>query len=352
MEMEPRNLAVIGLGKMGVMHCAMISVAPGARLAAVADRRKGVRGYLEGLGIEAPFFNSLEALFARKDLHLHGAVVATPQSVHRPVAEACLRAGLGVLVEKPLAHDRKDAEAMVKLAEEFPALPTGVAYMKAHYPLYRRAKQILDSGALGGGVRAEAKSLFGQVLRPQRGWIYNPQLSGGGVLVNSACHMLQLLHFFFGAAETVEATTRRIHSREVEDEASVRIRFRSGAAAEVFASWSTPGYDTEYTEITVAGENGRLRATDEAVEVELRSGAGGLGGGRSVIRRCDVEQAAFNLSPDYGGEGYYMETVDFMESLGAPQRRPWVTWGDGWEVQRTLDAAYRSAAGGRAVEVG
>jgi predicted dehydrogenase len=343
--MEPRNLAVIGLGKMGVMHCAMVSVVPGARLAAVADRNRGVAGYLGGLGIEAPFYDSAERLLADQGGRLSGAIVATPQSLHRAVCEECVHSGLGVLVEKPLAHNLDDAAAMVRLASGFPALPVGVAYMKAHYPIYRKLKEIISSGTLGKLAGIEAKSVFGQVLRRHSGWIYDPALSGGGVLINSACHMLQLLHFLFGPAASVEANTRKIHSRDVEDEAELRVRFRAGPEAQVGASWSTPGYDTEYTEISIEGENGSITATDDFLEIELNERAADLPGGRTVVHRSDLRQAGFNLSPDYGGEGYYYENLDFVEALATPNRKPTVTWKDGWEVQRTLDAAYRSAAG-------
>lgn len=334
------------------MHCAMASVVPGARLAAVADRRKAVTGYLRGLGIEAPFFSSVSNLLADRSLALHGAIVATPQSLHRVVAEECLRAGLGVLVEKPLAHHLDDAEAMVRLAGESPTLPAGVAYMKAHYPVYRRLKQLLDGRILGDIRKVKAKSLFGQVLRPHRGWIYEPRHSGGGALINSACHMLQILHFLFGPARTVDAETRSVHSREVEDEAEVRVRFRNGIVADGFASWSTPGYETEYTEITIEADNGRILATDDWFEARLESAAGDLPAGTSLVRQCDLTQAEFNLSPDYGGEGYYLEVLDFVDSLRTPGRQPAVTWRDGREVQRTLHAAYQSARGRGEVEVG
>lgn len=351
LNMDVRNLAVVGLGKMGVMHCAMASVVPGMRLVAVADRKRGVSGYLRGLGIEAPFFDSVEQLLTHDSLQLHGVIVATPQNAHRPVGEACLHAGLGVMVEKPLAHTLEDAEAMVRLAEQFPALPAGVAYMKAHYPVYRKLKEILSSGALGSIHQVEAKSLFGQVLRPHRGWIYDPASSGGGVLINSACHMLQLLHFLFGGARSVEASTRKVSSRDVEDEAELRIQFRSGCAVQVRASWSTPGYETEYTEITIRGQQGSIMATDDFLTIRMEAAAGGFPAGETIVHRCDLGQAPFNLSPDYGGEGYYFENLDFGESLRTPGRQPAVTWRDGWEVQRTLQAAYQSAAGKGVVEL-
>lgn len=343
--MEPRNLAVIGLGKMGVMHCAMVSVVPGARLAAVADRDRGVAAYLKGLGIEAPFYDSTEHLLADQGGSLNGAIVATPQNLHRVVCEECVRSGLGVLVEKPLAHNLEDGAAMVRLASNFPTLPVGVAYMKAHYPIYRKLRNVVSAEALGELEVIEARSVFGQVLRRHSGWIYDPALSGGGVLINSACHMLQLLHFLFGPAASVEASTRKIHSRDVEDEGELRIRFRAGPEAHVAASWSTPGYDTEYTEIRITGQNGSITATDDFLEIELNEPAEDLPGGRMLVHRSDLEQAAFNLSPDYGGEGYYYETLDFVDALATPGRKPTVTWKDGWEVQRTLDAAYRSAGG-------
>src|SRR5687768_1197281 len=107
------NVAVIGLGKIGIMHTAMVRSIPGANLVALIDREPKLGRHVQSMMSKpVPFFTSVED--ALKQVPIKAVLVCTPQFAHRPVAEACLEAGLDVFVEKPLAHRLEDAEAMTK----------------------------------------------------------------------------------------------------------------------------------------------------------------------------------------------------------------------------------------------
>src|ERR1700737_4694534 len=113
------NFAVIGLGKIGIMHAAMIRRVPGASLAALVDREPKLGRQVQSMmGTAVPFFTSIEDAVAR--VNLQGAFVCTPQFAHRAVAETCLSAGLDVFVEKPLAHRLDDAESLVRTRAHHP----------------------------------------------------------------------------------------------------------------------------------------------------------------------------------------------------------------------------------------
>jgi predicted dehydrogenase len=186
----------------------------------------------------------------------------------------------------------------------------------------------------------DATCYLSQVFAPKKGWIYTKGLSGGGMVINSTCHLLHTLHRWFGPAKAVTAECKSVYSTEVEDEATVELEFE-GVSGKLHTSWSKPGYNVETSTVKIFGSDGKLEANEGGFRLELQHGGAGYDVGSHELPRAKFEQAAFNLSPNYGGEGYYREDEDFVLACGA--RRPAaVSWEEGLVVQRVIDAIYRS----------
>jgi predicted dehydrogenase len=332
------NCAVIGLGKIGIMHAAMIRNIPAARLSALVDREPKLGRHVQSMmGTHVPFFTSIDE--AIRQLPLQAAFVCTPQFAHRPVVESCLESGLDVFVEKPLAHRLEDAEAMAEALHRRSGAVAAVGFMKAHEGIYQEVARILSEGALGEIRGFQASCYLSQVFQPKKGWIYSRTLSGGGMVINSTCHLLHALQSWFGPVQAVTARCRSVHSAEVEDEASIDLEF-GGLTGGIHTSWSQPGYEVETSTIQIEGGAGTLDVDDTGLRLQL----GAERGAQSPERfqpRAQFDQAAFNLSPGYGGEGYYREDEDFVRAC--LERRPAkVGWQEGLAVQRVIDAIYRS----------
>jgi predicted dehydrogenase len=343
------NFAVIGLGKIGIMHTAMVRAVPGAKLAALIDRVPKLGQHVQSMMSDPPpLFTSVED--AMRQVRLQGVFICTPQFAHRSVAETCLQAGLDVFVEKPLAHTLEDARAMVETRKKYRDAVVSVGYMKSHEGLYQEVGRLLKEQVLGPLRRFEATCYLSQVLEPKtKGWIYTKQLSGGGMVINSTCHLLHALHSWFGPARSVRAQCKSLHSTEVEDEATAEIEYAS-ISGQVHTSWSISGYQVETSSILIEGESGRLEVTkDRTLRLELDRPAGDHKEGTHTWPRISFESAAFNLSPAYGGEGYYREDADFVQACR--DRRPTrVSWEEGLLVQAVIDAIYRSK--GQHIELG
>jgi UDP-N-acetyl-2-amino-2-deoxyglucuronate dehydrogenase len=340
------NCAIVGLGKIGIMHAAMVSNVPGARLAALIDREPKLGRHVRSMmGKPIPFFTSIEE--AQRQVLLQAAFVCTPQFAHHPVAEVCLESGLDVFVEKPLAHCLEDAESLMVSLHRHPRAVAAVGFMKAHEGLYQEVGRLLQGGALGELAGFEATCYLSQVFKAKNGWIYARKLSGGGIVINSTCHLLHALERWFGRVRTLIARCRSVHSREVEDEASIELEF-AGVSGMLHTSWSQPGYEVETSTIRIHGSAGTLEVDDGGFRLELRQPWHGsdareseYGQGVHTRLRGDFERTAFNLSPSYGGEGYYREDLDFVSACR--ERRPaLVGWEEGLAVQRVIDAIYRS----------
>src|SRR6202167_6396508 len=94
---------------------------------------------------------------ALSDPEVHAVYVATPVFLHAPQTIQSLRAGKHVLCEKPMAMSEAEARLMVQTAEET-GRTFGVAYYRRAYPKVKRAKQLLEAGAIGRPVLAELTS--------------------------------------------------------------------------------------------------------------------------------------------------------------------------------------------------
>jgi predicted dehydrogenase/nucleoside-diphosphate-sugar epimerase len=350
------RLAVIGLGKMGVMHASMCSAVPGVEVAALVDVDPKLGSQVQSMGVKATFYASLDALFEGEKGQFDGVIVSTPQFTHRAIGVACLERGLHVLSEKPLAHSLNDARLMAEAAAKHPELITATGFMKGHYPLWLEAARRLGSGWIGTPRRFRATVYLSQVLSPKKGWTFTKEKSGGGILINSGIHLIQFLRVLFGDAVRVTALARPMHS-EVEDTLAALIEYRSGVFGSYDTSWSVPGYQTEGTTVLVEGDEGTMEITDDWLRTHHLTGKGGggtNGGGApkgwSKTHRSELDRAAFTLSPDYGGEGYYNQIEDFARAIREKGKARY-DWQEGLRVQEVIDALYRSAETRQTIEI-
>lgn len=335
------RVGIAGLGKMGLMHAALTSALPGARLAAIADPQAQLAGYARGLGIEAPFFPSVEAMLAGAELD--AVFVCTPAAAHLPAAAACIARGVHVFVEKPLADTVDSARRMLELAEAA-GIVHAVGYMKCHYPLYRRVRELVRGGTLGRVVQCHGTVYLSQVFRPPQGWIYDRRQSGGGIVINSTSHLLALLHDLFGEARGAFARASSVHSA-VEDVATCVLELGDGVVASIDTAWTVAGHPVEHTQLLLVGEKGSLEIGDDRARLYLNRADGTYAQGWTAFHRAELDHAPVDLSADYGGEGYANEDRDFLACC-ANGGTPLVSWREGLAVQRMIAAIYESAAGG------
>ncbi|MFP4379939.1 MAG: NAD-dependent epimerase/dehydratase family protein [Candidatus Sumerlaeia bacterium] len=347
-ELKPLRFAVIGLGKMGVMHASMCGALPHVEVAALVDLDKNLGNQVKSMGVDAPFFEKLKDLW-ESGIELDGAIIATPQFTHRQVGIDCLKQGLHVFCEKPLAHNIEDAEAMAEEAARHPSQVTAIGFMKGHYALWQHAVQRLQEGWIGQVRRFRASVYLSQVMSPKKGWTFTKEKSGGGILINSGIHLIQYLCCLFGNMDRVKALARPMHS-EVEDTLAALVEFESGVFGNVDMSWSVPGYQTEDSRIFIEADEGCLEISDDAIRVYRLSKTEKTPKGWSTLHREDFENAAFNLSPDYGGEGYYRQLGDFAHAI-RNGGRPRYDWQEGLRIQKAIAAFYESMESGNTVSV-
>lgn len=189
--------------------------------------------------------------------------VATPVFLHAPQSIAALRAGKHVLCEKPMALNYAEALSMQRAAAGSGCI-FGIAYYRRMYPKVERARQLIERGAIGRPVFAEATAHDWFVLPTGfRAWLFDPALAGGGPLRDIASHRIDLMNYLFGKPERVSGhLSTLVHQVAVEDNATVLIEYDSGARALVDVRWHS----------RVPRDEFRIRGTEGEIDLSPLNG--------------------------------------------------------------------------------
>jgi predicted dehydrogenase len=252
--MDTVRIGIVGLG-MGASHAKRIvsGQAGPLTLAAVAARSAESRAKFP----EVPGFATAEALFTSG--LVDAVLIATPHPSHVALGIAALRAGLHVLMEKPLAVHTAEAEQLLA-AHEDKRRVFAMMFNQRTDPYHLKIRAWLQSGQLGelrrvqwtitDWFRTEAYYASGSWRATWRG-------EGGGVLLNQAPHQLDLFQWLFGQPVRVRAHAGfgRYHAIEVEDDVTAYMEFASGATGLfVTSTGESPGTNR----LEIAGERGRV----------------------------------------------------------------------------------------------
>jgi 1,5-anhydro-D-fructose reductase (1,5-anhydro-D-mannitol-forming) len=190
---------------------------------------------------------------ALADPKIDAVYVASPVALHAQQTIASLRAGKHVLCEKPVALDLAQAETMAAAARECGRL-LGIAYYRRLYPKLMRAKELVAAGAIGRPVLVEA-NYHGWLESPDRGWLKDPALAGGGPLYDVGSHRIDACNYLFG--KPLRATgllSNALHELAVEDSATTLIEYAGGVHAVVDVRWNSRIQRDQFRVIGSEGE--------------------------------------------------------------------------------------------------
>jgi predicted dehydrogenase len=192
---------------------------------------------------------------ALRESNADAVYVGTPVALHAPQTLAALRAGKHVLCEKPVALDYALACSM-QAAAEASGKVFGVSYYRRLYGKVQRAKTLLDSGAIGRPVFAEATCHdWFYPVNGVRGWLIDPAMAGGGPLYDIGSHRIDLMNYFFGnPARVTGQISTLVQPTKVEDNATVLIEYENGVRAMVDVRWHSRVVRDEFRIVGTDGE--------------------------------------------------------------------------------------------------
>jgi myo-inositol 2-dehydrogenase/D-chiro-inositol 1-dehydrogenase len=192
MSREQLGVAVVGCGSIGRPHAKGAARAKNCRLVAVVDIYPELaQSFKERFGAETAYTDMDEAL-ARDDVDW--VAITTANDSHAELTIRALEAGKHVMVQKPMALTLEECDAMIA-ASERSGKKLMNAYFEMFHPVYYKAKELIDQGAIGQVFFMKAIMAW---FSDQANWRFDPKVSGGGILMDGHIHHAAMFKYYTG----------------------------------------------------------------------------------------------------------------------------------------------------------
>lgn len=233
--MKKVRYGIIGIGKMGSIHSFKMKkgIIKNSTLTAVCDiepkRREWAQKQLKGVKVFDNYKDMLESGL------IDAVLIATPHYDHPIIAKESINKGIHTLIEKPAGVFTKDIRELNELAQKSKDVVFGIMYNQRTDKLYKKAKEIIDSGAMGKLKRINwiiTNWYRPQAYYDQGGWRGTWVGEGGGVLINQCPHQLDLFQWLGGMPSKVRAYAKTGVERNinVENDVTACFEYENGAS--------------------------------------------------------------------------------------------------------------------------
>lgn len=275
---SPLRAAIVGLGKMGLVHASTIKTHPDVDLVAFCDTSKFMTSALSNFFPDIEFYGDYKEMLDKESLDV--VYITTPTGSHAKIANDCAAAGKHIFVEKPLATDYREAEQVDRSVRKH-GVKTQVGYVCRYAPTFEKARDIVKSGALGRILNFGSVKYSSDVVKKvENSWRFMRKASegGGGVVNEFACHGIDLLVWIFGAPKKARGRMESWYSAEVEDYVHASFEYDTFSGW-IESCWSMQDYRKPYNRIDVTGDNGKLSVTDSELRWLINKANGGQDAG-------------------------------------------------------------------------
>ncbi|SFR56066.1 Predicted dehydrogenase [Halogeometricum rufum] len=348
----PPSVGIVGLGNIGHYHADRL-VELGATLGGGLDIQPDARSrFGDKYGVDT--YEEKEAMFEAVD----AVIITTPNRFHEEYAVAALDAGLHVLLEKPLAHSLESAERIAAAAKDADGVCM-VGFNNRFGNPVRVLKNYQAEGRFGDVHHVEANYVRRRGIPGRGSWFTSEDVAGGGSVIDIGVHAIDLSLYFldYPEVEEVSAITRSDFGNrddyayvemwgddvgpegfDVDDSASAFIRCADGRTISLEVAWAAnrPTNDEFYVLGTDAG------ALFDRASHDLTFFESGVGGGNHLTD-TDVETQA--------NDTHKSEQKLFLDAVRTGEHPGLNTVEEGLQVQRVIDAIYRSSEEGNAVSL-
>lgn len=330
------NIAFAGTGFISKIH-AQAARNLGLTLTAVVNHRPESRdAFAAGFGI-ARQYDTVDALL--RDGRVEALVVATPNYLHAPQTIAALKAGIHVMVEKPMAMNAVEAEQMNAAAEK-----SGALLMVAH--CWRFDPDVLwlkaQTARLGRIIRTKGYGVHAHW--GPGGWFTQKPLAGGGALADMGIHALDTARFLLGDPKPVSVYARigtYYKDFDVDDTGILIVEWDNGATSTIESGWWQPHSDGVEAATQLYGARGFGRLFPTKLVLPDEQG-----------QTLDEIEAGFEFPrKEHCPQSLYDDQLKYFVECVAQRQKPNPGGLEGLINMKVIDAAYQSAQTGEAVKI-
>jgi predicted dehydrogenase len=258
---------IIGLGKMGISHAAIVGPHPSVEMVAVCDTSSLVLDAFRKFTRVKVYDDYVKMMDSET---LDFVVIATPTKLHYKIVKYALEKGIHTFCEKPFSLTVKEGEELVALAEKN-NLVNQVGYHNHFIGTFRELKRLLEIGVLGELVHFTGEA-YGPVVTKAKvsTWRSDPE-EGGGCLFDYASHVINLIQEIIGKPVKAEGSKlKKIYSRKVEDAVYSVLTLENGLSGMLSVNWSDDSYRKMSTSLTVIGKKGKIICDATEVKIYLK----------------------------------------------------------------------------------
>lgn len=308
--MKKLKYGLIGAGGIAQAYSQAFAESKCCDLIAIADVRSEAANALAESASARAYTNYKE--LAENEPEMDAVIIATPPNSHTEIAKYFLERRVPVLCEKPLCLSIADAEMLVDLAQT-----GGVLFAMASKFRYCddvvKAKGVLASGVLGQVLQFE--NAFTARVDMSNRWNSQPEISGGGVLMDNGTHSVDIIRYFLGGIESVLAVDAGgVQGLKVDESVKMFAKTVDGVTASVDLTW---GINKELPYfISIYATNGTLHVGWRESKYKLNSNPDwtvfGTGYEKVAAFRGKIE----NFSRAFRGEEeLYIQPTDALVSV-------------------------------------
>lgn len=302
---------IIGLGKMGISHCAILGVHPDADLISVCDSSSLIIEVFKKYSRFECFHDYRKMV---ETMNLDALFIATPTKFHGEMVSFALNNNLHVFCEKPFSLNSTEGRSLTALAKKN-GLVNQVGYHNRFIGTFNEVKKILASGIIGELYHFVAESYGPVVLKEKSGTWRSEKGQGGGCLYDYASHTIDLINFLLAKPVKVSGTLlKSIFSKDVEDAVYSNLTLETGLSGHLSVNWSDETHRKMTTQITLLGKKGKIIADATELKIFLKEDNRALGLSKGWTTKSIVElteSADFNLR----GEEYSLQIDHFIRAV-------------------------------------
>ena len=252
------NFALIGYGRIGKKHAKIIQKNERCNLAAIVDINNNLRS--SDKISSTTYFNSLKDLF-KSNVEIDVAVIATPNNLHSSNSLECLSNNCHIVVEKPMALTKIEAEKIIRKSNEVKKNVFVVMQNRFSPPL-SWIKKILDKKILGKIYLVQLSCFWNRDNRYYKNhdWHGKKDLDGG-TLFTQFSHYIDLLYWLFGDITNIVSKLKNFNHNETiefEDSGFITFDFKNGGSGAMNYSTSVAGENFE-SSLSVIAQNGTIK---------------------------------------------------------------------------------------------
>lgn len=305
------NAGIIGLGKMGLSHAAIVNPHPDVDLVGVCDTSSivldGFRKFSK-VGVYDDYKKMIDT--EKPDF----VIVASPTKFHYEMVKYCLERGIHTFCEKPFSLTISEGKELVRLAGE-KGVVNQVGFHNHFIGTFRELRRLLKADVLGELVHFTGEA-YGPVVVREKGetWRSDPK-EGGGCLLDYASHVLNLIQEIIGNPVRASGSQlKKIYSKKVEDAVYSFLTLENGVTGVLSVNWSDETFRKMSTSLMVMGKKGKIVCDATELKIYLKEGSPkeNLGKGWTIKYITDL---AIPVEFYLRGEEYSAQIDNFVRCI-------------------------------------